>query len=133
MDRQRIASGSPFEPVIGFSRAYRAGRQVFVSGTAPVADDGGVFAPGDMAAQARRCFDIALGALAEAGGSVLDVVRTRVYLVDGSRWEEAAGVHGEVFAEVRPAGTFVVVAALLDPGWLVEVEVDAVLGEGAAE
>lgn len=127
MDRQRIASGSPFEPVIGFSRAYRAGGQVFVSGTAPVAADGGVFAPGDMHAQTRRCFEIALRALAEAGGSVTDVVRTRVFLVDGSRWEEAAKAHGELFAEVRPAGTFVVVAGLLDPGWLVEVEVDAVL------
>lgn len=127
MDRQRIASGSPFEPVIGFSRAYRAGGQVFVSGTAPVADDGGVFAPGDMHAQTRRCFEIALRALADAGGSVTDVVRTRVFLVDGSRWEEAARAHGELFADVRPAGTFVVVAGLLDPSWLVEVEVDAVL------
>lgn len=127
MDRQRIASGSPFEPVIGFSRAYRAGGQVFVSGTAPVADDGGVFAPGDMHAQTRRCFEIALRALAEVGGSVTDVVRTRVFLVDGSRWEEAAQAHGELFADVRPAGTFVVVAGLLDPGWLVEVKVDAVL------
>ncbi|MEP6816340.1 MAG: RidA family protein [Marmoricola sp.] len=127
MDRQRIASGSPFEPVIGFSRAYRVGGQVFVSGTAPVADDGGVFAPGDLHAQTRRCFDIALDALGEAGGSVADVVRTRVFLVDGARWEEAARAHGEVFSDVRPAGTFVVVAGLLDPGWLVEVELDAVL------
>lgn len=127
MDRQRIASGSPFEPVIGCSRAYRAGRQVFVSGTAPIADDGGVFARGDMHGQARRCFEIALRALGEAGGSVADVVRTRVFLVDGSRWEEAARAHGEVFADVRPAGTFVVVAGLLDPDWLLEVEVDAVL------
>jgi enamine deaminase RidA (YjgF/YER057c/UK114 family) len=132
MDTQRVASGSPFEPVIGFSRAYRAGRQVYVSGTAPVAGDGGVFAPGDLYAQARRCFAIALGALSEAGGSVADVVRTRVYLVDGSRWEEAARAHGEVFADVRPAGTFVVVAGLLDPGWLVEVEVDAVLADEPA-
>lgn len=127
MDRQRVSSGSPFEPVIGFSRAYRAGTQVFVSGTAPVADDGGVFAPGDMYAQTRRCFEIALAALGEAGGAVTDVVRTRVFLVDGTRWEEAARAHGELFAEVRPAGTFVVVAGLLDPGWLVEVEVDAVV------
>jgi enamine deaminase RidA (YjgF/YER057c/UK114 family) len=129
MERQRVGSGSPYEPVIGFSRAYRAGRQVFVSGTAPVADGGGVFAPDDMHAQTRRCFEIALAALAGAGGSVTDVVRTRVYLVDGARWEDAARAHGEVFAEVRPAGTFVVVAGLLDPGWLVEVEVDAVLDE----
>jgi enamine deaminase RidA (YjgF/YER057c/UK114 family) len=132
MDTQRVASGSPFEPVIGFSRAYRAGRQVYVSGTAPVADDGGVFAPGDLYAQTRRCFAIALGALSEAGGSAAEVVRTRVYLVDGSRWEEAARAHGEVFADVRPAGTFVVVAGLLDPGWLVEVEVDAVLADEPA-
>jgi enamine deaminase RidA (YjgF/YER057c/UK114 family) len=127
MDRQQIGSGSPFEPMIGFSRAYRAGSQVFVSGTAPVADDGGVFAPGDLHAQTLRCFDIALRALAGAGGSVTDVVRTRVYLVAGDRWEEAARAHGELFAEVRPASTFVVVAGLLDPGWLVEVEVDAVI------
>lgn len=83
MDRLRIASGSPFEPRFGFSRAYRAGNQVFVSGTAPVAKDGGVFAPGDLHAQTRRCFAIALQALDEAGGSVADVVRTRVFLVDG--------------------------------------------------
>jgi enamine deaminase RidA (YjgF/YER057c/UK114 family) len=128
MERQRVPSGSPYEPLIGFSRAYRAGQHVAVSGTAPVADDGSVFAPGDAYAQASRCLDIAIGALSRVGGSVADVVRTRVYLTDGSRWGEVARAHGERFGEVRPAGTFVVVAGLLDPGWLVEVELDAVIG-----
>jgi enamine deaminase RidA (YjgF/YER057c/UK114 family) len=126
-ERRRATSGSPYEPEIGFSRAYRAGSLVAVSGTAPVADDGSVFAPGDVHAQTRRCLEIALLALAELGGEVSDVVRTRTYLVNRSDWEAAGRAHGEVFADVRPASTMLVVAGLLDPGWLVEIEVDAVL------
>jgi enamine deaminase RidA (YjgF/YER057c/UK114 family) len=128
MDRQRVASGSPYEVPIGFSRACRAGNLVAVSGTAPVAEDGTAFAPGDPEAQARRCLEIGLRALAEAGGSVSDVVRTRTYLVDAADWKAVGRAHGEVFAEVRPASTMVVVAGLLDPDWLVEIEIDAVIG-----
>jgi enamine deaminase RidA (YjgF/YER057c/UK114 family) len=127
MDRQRVSSGSPYERPIGFSRAYRVGNVVAVSGTAPVAEDGTAYAPGDVAAQTRRCLEIALRALAEAGGSVSDVVRTRTYLVDAADWEAVGRAHGEVFADVRPASTMVVVAALLDPAWRVEIELDAVI------
>jgi enamine deaminase RidA (YjgF/YER057c/UK114 family) len=121
----RASSGSPFEQPIGFSRAVRTGRQVAVSGTAPVWSDGSV--DPDPAVQARRCFEIALDALDRLGGRPDDVVRTRMYLVDASDWPAVGQAHGEVFGAVRPAATMVVVAALLDPRWRVEVELDAVL------
>ena len=126
MARRRISSGSPYEPTIGFSRAVRAGERVLVSGTAPIRDDDAV--DPDAASQMRRCLEIALGALAEAGGGVGDVVRTRTYLIDRADAEAIGAVHGEVFGEVRPASTMVVVAGLLDPRWKVEVELEAVLG-----
>ena len=125
MDRQLVSSGSPFEPVIGFSRAVRVGQHVAVSGTAPVWPDGTV--DPDPLAQARRCWEIMLGALAEAGGGPEHVIRTRQYLVDRSYEEAAATAHGEIFGDIRPASTMVVVAALLDPRWLVEMELDAVV------
>ena len=125
MDRQLVSSGSPFEPVIGFSRAVRVGQHVAVSGTAPVWPDGTV--DPDPVAQARRCWEIMLGALAEAGGAPEHVIRTRQYLVDRKYEEAAARAHGEIFGEIRPASTMVVVAALLDPRWLVEMELDAVV------
>lgn len=123
--RDRVASGSPYEQTIGFSRAVRVGDVVAVSGTAPVWPDGHV--DPDPAVQARRCFEIALGALAELGGSVADVVRTRQYVVSADDAEAVGAVHGEVFGDVRPASTMVVVAALLDPRWRYEVELDAVV------
>ena len=122
--RDLISNNSPFERSIGFSRAVRVGSRVEVSGTAPIADDGSPFAPDDLAAQTRRCLDIALDAAARAGASKADVIRTRVMLTDISRWEEAAAAHGEVFADVRPASTFVEVSGLIDPAWLVEIEVE---------
>ena len=123
MDRQLVSSGSPFEPVIGFSRAVRVGQHVAVSGTAPVWPDGTV--DPDPTAQARRCWEIMLGALAEAGGGPEHVIRTRQYLVDRTYEEAAARAHGEIFGDIRPASTMVVVAALLDPRWLMEMELDA--------
>jgi enamine deaminase RidA (YjgF/YER057c/UK114 family) len=123
--RQQARSGSPFESAIGFSRAVRVGDAVAVSGTAPVWPDGSV--DPDPAAQARRCWEICLTALEELGGSVDTVVRTRQYVVDAADAEAVGAVHGEVFGEVRPASTMVVVAGLLDPRWRVEVELDAVL------
>jgi enamine deaminase RidA (YjgF/YER057c/UK114 family) len=126
MDRQRISSGSPFEPEIGFSRALVAGPHVHVSGTAPVPPPGGTVAP-DAYGQARRCLEIVLAALAEAGAGPEHVVRTRTYLTDAADWREVGRAHGEIFGEVRPASTMVVVAALLDPAWKVEIEADAVL------
>jgi len=126
VERQHARSGSPYESSIGFSRAVRVGSTVAVSGTAPVWPDGEV--DPDPAVQARRCWEIALAALAEVGGTPADVVRTRQLLVDVADADAVGAVHGEVFADVRPASTMVVVAGLLDPRWRVEVELDAVLG-----
>ena len=126
MNRRRVASGSPYEPVIGFSRAVVAGNHVAVSGTAPIMPDGGE-PPNDAYGQAKRCLEIIGAALAEAGASFEDVVRTRTYLVDAADWEEIGRAHGEVFSEVRPASTMVVVKGLLDPRWRVEMEADAIL------
>ena len=123
--RQRVASGSPFESTIGFSRAVRAGQHIFVSGTAPIWPDGSC--DPDPAAQARRCLEIVLAALAEAGAGPSDVVRTRTFLVDGADAGPVGAVHGEVFGEIRPASTMVVVAGLLDPRWKVEIEAEAVI------
>jgi len=125
--RRRVSSGSPWEPRIGFSRAVRSGVHVFVSGTAPIGPDGKTVGEGDLRAQTRRCFEVALAALGELGARVQDVVRTRVMLTDITRWEEAAEVHGAYFREVRPASTFVQVSRFIDPAWLVEVELDAVI------
>ena len=126
MRRRRIASGSPFEPTIGFSRALRVGERVLVSGTAPISEDGSV--DPDPGAQMRRCLQIALAALAEAGGGPGDVVRTRTYLLDRADAEAVGAVHGEVFGAIRPASTMIVVAGLLDPRWKVEIELEAELG-----
>ena len=123
--RQRISSGSPYERTVGYSRAIRVGDRVVVSGTAPQWPDGTV--DPDPAVQARRCFEIIGAALEEAGASFADVVRTRMYLIDAADFVPISMVHGEVFSEVRPANTTVVVAALLDPKWKVEIEVEAII------
>ncbi len=125
--RSHVSSGSPFEPVIGFCRAVRVGDRVFVSGTAPIGSDGKTAGVGDPGAQARRCWEIVVEALSKLGASQADVVRTRTYLVRAEDWEPVGRVHGEFFANVRPASTMVVVAALLDPDWVVEVEAEAVV------
>jgi enamine deaminase RidA (YjgF/YER057c/UK114 family) len=127
MPRQRVSSGSPFEPTIGFSRAVRVGNRVLVSGTAPVWPDGSC-AP-DAETQARRCLEIITAALGEAGASATDVVRTRMFLTDPADADAVGRVHGELFGEVRPAATMVVVAALLDPRWKIEIEAEAVLDD----
>jgi enamine deaminase RidA (YjgF/YER057c/UK114 family) len=128
MERRRVASGSPYEPVIGFSRAIVAGNHVSVSGTAPIMPDGAE-PPADAYGQAKRCLDIIVEALAEVGAGPEHVIRTRTYLVNAADWEEVGRAHGELFADVRPASTMVVVSGLLDPRWLVEVEADAVIAE----
>lgn len=125
MDRLHAASESPYETTIGFSRGVRVGLTVAISGTAPVWPDGHV--DPDPAVQARRCFEIALAALAELGGRPDDVVRTRQYVVSADDAEAVGAVHGEVFGTIRPASTMVVVNALLDPRWRYEVELDAVI------
>jgi len=126
-DHQRISSGSPFEPTIGFSRAVRTGGRVLVSGTAPVWPDGSC--PADVALQARRCFEIIEAALREAGATLDDVVRTRVYLTSADDAAAVGAVHGELLGAARPAATMGVVAGLLDPAWKVEVEAEAVVPE----
>jgi enamine deaminase RidA (YjgF/YER057c/UK114 family) len=124
-ERQRISSGSPFESRIGFSRALRVDDRVWVSGTGPVWPEGSC--PDDAGAQARRCFEIILGALAEAGARAEDVVRTRMFLTSAADAEAVSAVHGELFGAVRPAATMVVIAALLDPRWKVEIEAEALI------
>ena len=124
--RKLVSSGSPYEPQIGFSRAVRVGNIVAVSGTAPIAPDGGVAAPGDVYGQTKRCLEIIAQAISAAGLGLDSVIRTRVMLTDISRWEEAARAHGEVFGEIRPASTFVEVKQLIRREWLVEIEADCV-------
>ena len=125
MERRNARSGSPYEETIGFSRAVRVGSTIAVSGTAPVWPDGHV--DPDPTVQARRCWEIAVAALTELGGRVEDVVRTRQYVVRADVADAVGAVHGEVFGSVRPASTMIVVAGLLDPPWLVEVELDALV------
>ena len=129
-DRRRISSGSPYEGTIGFSRAVRVGDRIVVAGTAPVWPDGSC--DPDPEAQAARCLEIILTALAEAGAGPEHVVRTRLYLTDAADWEAVGRAHGRVFGEVRPASTMVVVAALLDTRWRIEMEAEAVLAAESA-
>lgn len=124
--RTHVSSGSPYEPIIGFSRAVRIGDRVLVSGTAPVWPDGSC--DPDPGAQARRCFEIIRIALEEAGARLDDVVRTRMFLTDPAAAEAVQEEHGRAFGAIRPAATMVVVSALLDPRWKVEIEAEAVAG-----
>jgi enamine deaminase RidA (YjgF/YER057c/UK114 family) len=127
-DVVKVPSGSKLG--LGFSRATRVGNMVFVSGCAPIAADGSVAAPGDMKGQAKRCLEIIEGALVQAGADLKNVVRTRVFLTDMSRWKEAGEAHGEVFKDIEPATSFLGTNALINPGWLVEIEADAVITRG---
>ena len=124
-ERQHVSSDSPFEPTIGFSRAVRVGDRVVVSGTGPVVR--GNRCPDDAGDQAHRCFDIIAVALAEAGASLDDVVRTRMYITSVEHGDAVGAVHGERLGHVRPAATMVIVAGLLEPAWKVEIEVEAVV------
>ena len=126
MDRRRITSGSPYEPVVGFSRAIVVGPHVFVAGTAPVMPEG-ADPPADTYGQTRRVLEIILGALAEAGAGPEHVVRTRLFLTPAADFDQAARAHGEVFSDIRPASTMLFVSALADPRWHVEMEAEALL------
>jgi enamine deaminase RidA (YjgF/YER057c/UK114 family) len=126
-ERRRASSGSPLEPTIGFSRALRVGAHVAIAGTAPIGRDGATVGGGDVAAQTRRCLEISAEALAAVGATLEDVIRTRIMLTDITRWFEAAAVHGEFFSGIAPAATFVEVSRFIDPNWLVETEVDAIV------
>ena len=126
-ERQHISTGSPFELTIGFSRAVRVGNRVLVSGTAPIWPDG--TCDPDPSSQARRCLEIVVAALREAGAGPEHVVRTRMYLISAADADAVGRVHGEVFGQARPAATMVVVAGLLDPRWKVEIEAEAIVDE----
>lgn len=126
-NRDLIAGVSPYEEIIGFSRAVRVGDRILVSGTGPVWPDGSV--PADAATQARRCFQLVEAALARAGAGLADVVRTRMYLTSGAHADAVGKVHRDLFAGTRPAATMVIVSGLLDERWVVEVEVEAIRGD----
>ncbi|MEN3335034.1 MAG: hypothetical protein V7641_4399 [Blastocatellia bacterium] len=127
--RQRVASGSPYEPRLGISRGVRAGRIIAIAGTAPLGADGKTTAIGDAAAQARRCFEIVAVALDPLGASLADVIRTRILLTRIEDWEAVALVHGEFFKDIRPVNTVMQVVRFIDSDWLVEIEADAVIDE----
>ena len=125
MERRIISSGSPYEAIAGYSRAVRVGDRVFVAGTAPILADG-ADPPADAYGQTKRCLEIIESALEQADASLRDVVRTRVYLTDWGSFDGFAKAHGEAFSDVRPVNT-TVVAALMDPRWLLEIEAEAVV------
>lgn len=125
--RRLISSGSPLEPVIGFSRAVRVGNAISVSGTAPIGWDGKTVGVGDVTLQTKRCLEIIERALRDAGASLEDIVRTRVLLKNIDDWPAVAAVHGQCFSMVRPACTVCQIACFIDPQWLVEIEADAIV------
>jgi isochorismate pyruvate lyase len=127
---QRAFSGAPWEERVGYCRALRTGDSIFVTGTAPVDPDGDVHAPGDGYGQAKRCLEIIEEALTELGGTLRDVVRTRMFVTDISRWKDYGKAHREAFQGGYPATTLVEVRSLIHPDMLVEIEADAVLGGG---
>ena len=127
MERRLVSANRPWEKIVGYSRAVRVGSVVEVSGTAAAGPDGAILAPGDVYGQAREALRTIGDALREAGASYSDVVRTRIYVTDASRWEEAGRAHGEVFSEIRPATTVVAVSGFVDPAILVEIEATAIL------
>jgi enamine deaminase RidA (YjgF/YER057c/UK114 family) len=126
--RQHVSSGGPYEEIVGYSRAVRVGPLVFVAGTTAAQPDGTIYGGDDAYLQAQRCFAIIGAALEEAGSSLADVVRVRMYVTDVSRWQEFGRAHREAVGAARPAATMVQVSALLDPAMLVEIEVEAWVG-----
>jgi len=132
MSRILVPSSSPFAPIIGFSRAVRVGNFISVGGTAPINDNGATVGVGDPAVQTRRCLETIQAALKDAGATLSDVVRTRILLTRIEDWEQVAKVRGEYFKDIRPVDTVMQVSRFINPEWLVEIEVDAVVSDNDA-
>ncbi len=127
--RKNLQSGAPWETKVGYSRAVRVGRFIAVSGSAAIDEQGELVGEGDMYAQAKQCIEVVATALERAGASLSDVVRTRIFVTDIERWDEAGRAHQEAFGDVMPATSMVEVVRLIDPRMLVEIEADAVVGD----
>ncbi len=125
--RKMVSSGSPYEIPIGFSRAVRVGDVIAVSGTAPIASDGSTACVGDPYGQTKRCLEIVQRAIEDLGGTLSDVIRTRIFVTDMTKWEEIGRAHGETFGEIRPASSIVEVTNLASKDWFVEIEADCIV------
>jgi enamine deaminase RidA (YjgF/YER057c/UK114 family) len=130
MKRELFSSGTPWEPIVGYSRAVKIGNQIWVSGTTATDTNGSIVGKGDPSAQTRQIIANITSALAAAGAQLSDVVRTRIFVTDMNHWEAIGRAHGEAFGDIRPAATMVEVRRLIDPDLLVEIEVEAILGSG---
>ena len=126
-ERRNVSTGSPYEPIVGISRAVRIGRIIAVAGTAPLDPQGRTVGVGDPAAQARRCFEISKLALEQLGADLTNVIRTRILLTHIDDWKVVAAVHGEFFRDIRPVNTIMEVSRFIVPEWLIETEVYAVV------
>jgi enamine deaminase RidA (YjgF/YER057c/UK114 family) len=124
-----VTYNQPLEKEIGFSRAIRKGNFIAVTATAPIDKDGSTHSPGDMYGQSKRCLEIIKDVIERADGKIEDVIRTRLFLKDITRWKEAAKAHGEYFSKIQPACSFIGVSGFINPGWLIEIEVDAIISK----